>query len=552
MAQPPALASALQMAGPQAQHLLPLRTLAAPVAQAGRRAATALVLRQRPMRPWLQVQRSQSTVPAASATSSSSSTAEVRKWRDVGAHAFGDPAVLEAMRKAKLGGVSPGNVGRFYQRVLPVTQVPFSSEEGRRLFREALAAGMMENYFFLAEQFRTQDEPTFCGLSTLAMVLNSLRIDPMRTWQGAWRWFNETNLGCCTGPDQVREFGMSFDMFKCLAICNGADVSAHRAPSPEQEVADPEAYEMFLRAFRSTVRATCRSEERECMVVCYSRQALDQSGSGHFSPIGGYHEATDSVLILDVARFKYPPHWARLTDVAEGMRMVDDDTGKPRGWMMMRLQTRSRSDRGAPHPMPLHIPYVPAAAGRRLSEALTAALSAPSPICTGGCGEPAMMTTMSRWLRAVSTVEPQVLAQLLDVGDATALKEVLTRLQSFSTFSDLCDAYAVAVAVQNDGIATNFPPLSVITASVDVPDPGMWKLGTCGELWVLLLLLLPEHLRAAVSKDLSGNWVARGVAKAVRGPWALPLEALREALGHSLPPPQTARKCGGPEGPPPV
>ena len=32
------------------------------------------------------------------------------------------------------------------------------------------------------------------------MVLNSLRIDPMRTWKGVWRWFNEQNLACCTGP----------------------------------------------------------------------------------------------------------------------------------------------------------------------------------------------------------------------------------------------------------------------------------------------------------------------------------------------------------------
>lgn len=42
----------------------------------------------------------------------------------------------------------------------------------------------MENYFRLAEQFRTQDEPAFCGLSTLTMVLNSLAVDPGRAWKG--------------------------------------------------------------------------------------------------------------------------------------------------------------------------------------------------------------------------------------------------------------------------------------------------------------------------------------------------------------------------------
>lgn len=37
---------------------------------------------------------------------------------------------------------------------------------------------------------RLQDEPAYCGLATLAMVLNSLSIDPRRPWKGPWRWFH--------------------------------------------------------------------------------------------------------------------------------------------------------------------------------------------------------------------------------------------------------------------------------------------------------------------------------------------------------------------------
>jgi hypothetical protein len=36
-----------------------------------------------------------------------------------------------------------------------------------------------------------QDEPAYCGLSTLVMVLNALSIDPHRSWKGVWRWFSE-------------------------------------------------------------------------------------------------------------------------------------------------------------------------------------------------------------------------------------------------------------------------------------------------------------------------------------------------------------------------
>ena len=56
-----------------------------------------------------------------------------------------------------------------------------------------------------------------------------------------------------------------------------------------------------------------------------------QTGSGHFSPIGGYHAGRDMVLILDVARFKYPPHWVPLTLLWDAMSTIDNATGQQRG-----------------------------------------------------------------------------------------------------------------------------------------------------------------------------------------------------------------------------
>lgn len=56
-----------------------------------------------------------------------------------------------------------------------------------------------------------------------------------------------------------------------------------------------------------------------------------QTGTGHFSPIGGYHAGRDMVLILDVARFKYPPHWVPLTLLWDAMNTIDESTGHRRG-----------------------------------------------------------------------------------------------------------------------------------------------------------------------------------------------------------------------------
>ncbi len=61
----------------------------------------------------------------------------------------------------------------------------------------------MESYWHLAEQFRTQNEPAFCGLGTLTMTLNALNVDPLKTWKGPWRWFSEEMLSCCEPISKV-------------------------------------------------------------------------------------------------------------------------------------------------------------------------------------------------------------------------------------------------------------------------------------------------------------------------------------------------------------
>ena len=51
-----------------------------------------------------------------------------------------------------------------YRRPLPADTIAFSSPDGRQVFAEALAAGGLDGYFPLAEQFHTQADPSFCGL----------------------------------------------------------------------------------------------------------------------------------------------------------------------------------------------------------------------------------------------------------------------------------------------------------------------------------------------------------------------------------------------------
>jgi hypothetical protein len=80
-----------------------------------------------------------------------------------------------------------------------------------------------------------------------------------------------------------------------------------------------------------------------------NRGVLNQTGTGQFSPLGGYDAKQDMVLIMDVARFKYPPHWVPLPLLHQALQAVDPDSGKPRGILEVSavkesgLQTRMLS-----------------------------------------------------------------------------------------------------------------------------------------------------------------------------------------------------------------
>ncbi|KAK9281329.1 hypothetical protein L1049_004228 [Liquidambar formosana] len=218
-------------------------------------------------------------------------------------------------------------VAGLYRRVLPSPPaIEFASPEGKKLFTEALERGNMEGFFKLISYYQTQSEPAYCGLASISMVLNALAIDPGRKWKGPWRWFDDSMLDCCEPLSKIKVEGISFGKVACLAHCNGAEVQAFR--TNESTIDDFRKYMI-----------SCTSSEDCHVITSYHRAHFKQTGTGHFSPIGGYHTGRDLVLILDVARFKYPPHWVPLTLLWQAMDTVDEATGHHRGFMVIsRLQ----------------------------------------------------------------------------------------------------------------------------------------------------------------------------------------------------------------------
>ncbi|EPY52818.1 phytochelatin synthetase [Schizosaccharomyces cryophilus OY26] len=210
----------------------------------------------------------------------------------------------------------------FYKRTLPSQCLAFDSHEGKQVFLRALQEGHMENYFSLAQQMVTQNEPAFCGLGTLCMILNSLKVDPGRLWKGSWRWYDQNMLDCCRSLTDIERDGVTLEEFSCLANCNGLQTVT--------KCVKDVSFEEFTRDL-----ITCSTQEDKIMAISFCRKVLGQTGDGHFSPVGGFSEKDSKILILDVARFKYPSYWVDLEMMYKSMFPLDATNHQPRGYVIL-------------------------------------------------------------------------------------------------------------------------------------------------------------------------------------------------------------------------
>jgi hypothetical protein len=65
---------------------------------------------------------------------------------------------------------------------------------------------------------------------------------------------------------------------------------------------------------------------------------IGEVGGGHWSPIAAFDAATDSALVLDVARYKYPAVWVPITKLYAGSQAVDAVSGLSRGIVTISKQ----------------------------------------------------------------------------------------------------------------------------------------------------------------------------------------------------------------------
>ncbi len=214
---------------------------------------------------------------------------------------------------------------------LPPNLISADSAAGEYFFSESEAR---EAYFPLANHFVTQKYQSYCGVASIVMVLNALQIaapavpefDPFRT-------FTQDNVldeltDAVLPRDILQKKGMTLDQLGELLAFHPLKIEVRHAG------------DTTLEEFRASA-AKYLATENHFVLVNYLRMALGQERGGHISPLAAYDAKRGRFLILDVARYKYPPVWVGAAELFDAMNTRDaDNQSRTRGFVLIAEPTR--------------------------------------------------------------------------------------------------------------------------------------------------------------------------------------------------------------------
>ena len=207
------------------------------------------------------------------------------------------------------------------------TAIPLREPAGQELLRSSDAQA---DYGPLSQDFETQANLSYCGVASLVVVLNSLAVPApaVPAYPGYHFWTQENVFGGPGGDrfvraERVRREGMTLAQLHGWSSDHGLVVRRFHGD------------QLSLEQFRQLLREGLR-DRRDRLVVNYLRSGIAQKGSGHISPIAAYDSRSDRVLILDVARYRYPAVWVKAEALWRAMGEVDQDSGKSRGLLSLR------------------------------------------------------------------------------------------------------------------------------------------------------------------------------------------------------------------------
>ena len=196
-----------------------------------------------------------------------------------------------------------------------------TTAEGTKLFNNA---EIRTDYLKLASFLESEHILTFCGPATIAGVMNSFDVErPIPPQLYPWPLFTQTAIFT---PENQKVKSYAMVEHEGLVLPQLAQFFQNLGVKAEYHHAD----EFDVTWLRDTLKATLADPDKR-FVANYSREPIGQEGDGHISPVAAYDADTDRVLILDVARYKYPPVWLTVADFHKAMLNKDPSSNRSRG-----------------------------------------------------------------------------------------------------------------------------------------------------------------------------------------------------------------------------
>jgi len=217
----------------------------------------------------------------------------------------------------------------------PVTPIAMDSPAGQELLLKPRTR--RADYAALVQWYETQANLAYCGVASSVMVLNSLAVAaPKAEGYGTNRFWTQANLFTVPAStsfveaSRVAREGMTLEQLHGLLASVGTGVRRYHGEN------------LSLEQLRWLLRRGL-AERSDRLLANYDRRALGQKGGGHISPLAAYDPDQDRVLILDVARYRYPAVWVSTPDLWRAIRSIDTGSGRSRGVLIIEAPAPSQA-----------------------------------------------------------------------------------------------------------------------------------------------------------------------------------------------------------------
>ena len=230
---------------------------------------------------------------------------------------------------------------------LPSRLTSLLTQQGQRLLKNCSAC---TTYPAIAASFTTQVTQAFCGVASSVTVLNASPVTkPLTDPYKPYPYFTQCNIFNAEARakldlDTVSNEGLTLAQATYLLNAQkGVRATcwhAGRASGPAVDQGVPgcrvaESADQFRRAARSALAA-----EQRYVLINFSRATLsdDDQGGGHFSPLAAFNGTADDLLVMDVARYKYPPFWVDTNLLWQAMATTDTSSNRHRGFILVEVE----------------------------------------------------------------------------------------------------------------------------------------------------------------------------------------------------------------------